>query len=192
MNWNLFVSTYALIFIAELPDKTAFATLMMAGEGSFLALFFGVALAFLIQTAVAVVFGGWIGLLPQTLVHGTTGILYLIFSWMALKRPIENDESPEKSKKSTFFKTLLKSFLVIFIAEWGDLTQLTSASLTARYHDRFTIFWASLLALWTVTLIALMMGKKIQTWIEPRLFNRFTAIVLAFIGVYFIVQTVFP
>ena len=80
MDWTLFVSIFSLIFVAELPDKTAFATLLMASRGRPVAVFLGVAGAFLVQSAVAVGFGSLIALLPERWVHLAAGIMFLGFA----------------------------------------------------------------------------------------------------------------
>jgi putative Ca2+/H+ antiporter (TMEM165/GDT1 family) len=53
IDWKLLLSTFVLIFVAELPDKTAFATLLLATRKQPLAIFIGVAMAFVIQSVVA-------------------------------------------------------------------------------------------------------------------------------------------
>ncbi len=83
MNWDLFRSVFFLIFIAELPGKTAFATLLLASRSRPTPVFIGVALAFTVQTIVAVLFGSLIALLPPNWVHLAAG---LMFFWFALGR----------------------------------------------------------------------------------------------------------
>ena len=93
MNWQLFSSIYILIFLAELPDKTAFATLLLATKNSAMAVFFGVSLAFLIQTLVAVAFGSVIAFFPEKWVHLASGILFLVFAFMAWRDRNETEEA---------------------------------------------------------------------------------------------------
>lgn len=67
IDWKLFLSTLALIFVAELPDKTAFATLLLATRKHPLAIFIGVAMAFVIQSVIAVSFGSAFGLTTEAM-----------------------------------------------------------------------------------------------------------------------------
>ncbi len=195
MNWNLFASTFGLIFLAELPDKTAFATLMLAGEGKLPALFIGAAFAFLIHVVLAVTVGEYLGLLPSGWIKFGSGILFLIFAVMSLKRSLssENTDSPsqEKALNLSFFQAFAKTFVVIFIAEAGDLTQLATASLTAKYHDRISILAGSVTALWSVTLIALLLGKKLQGSINPKKFSSIASAILGLTGIYFLIEAWF-
>ncbi len=192
MDWPLFVSTFSLIFIAELPDKTAFATMLMATKGKPMAIFFGVAAAFVIQSFVAVCFGSVIGLLPERWVHLAAGILFLGF---ALHTWFHHDEEEAKAEEETpqipgrvkFFKAAWKAFVVIFIAEWGDLTQLATASVSARFHESpFTIFFGATLALWSVTAIAVFLGHKVKHVIHAHFLKNASTLVFSVVGIYFI------
>ncbi len=76
-----------------------------------------------------------------------------------------------------------KAFLVIFIAEWGDLTQLATAALTAKQGQPLTIFLAATLALWAVSALAIALGHVLKHRIRPALMQRIAAVVFAVIGV---------
>jgi len=192
MDWPLFLSTFSLIFIAELPDKTAFATLLMATRGRPIAVFSGVAGAFLIQSLIAVSFGKVIGLLPERWVHLSAGLLFLVFAAHTWFFHEDEEADAEKNTPSIpesmkFSKTAWKAFLVIFIAEWGDLTQLATASLTARYpKSLITIFLAATLALWSVTGIAVLLGRKVKHVIHADHLKKVSTVVFIIVGMYFI------
>src|ERR1700756_2399366 len=111
MDWQLFVSIFSLIFIAEFPDKTALATMLMAARGKPFAVFLGVALAFLIQCVVAVAFGKIISLAPEKWVHLGAGFLFLACAgsaWLSRKE----EEAPEEARigRGDFFHTAWKAF----------------------------------------------------------------------------------
>jgi len=192
MEWKLFASIFSVIFIAELPDKTAFATLLMATRGRPFAIFVGVAGAFVVQSAIAIAFGGLLGLLPEHWVHLAAGILFIAFAihtWRAHEEEettIEN-ESAALSERTQFLKTVSKSFVVIFIAEWGDLTQIATASLAAKFHESlWTVFTAATLALWSVTAIAVLIGHKVKHLINTEILKKLSVLVFTIVGLYFI------
>jgi putative Ca2+/H+ antiporter (TMEM165/GDT1 family) len=185
-NPSLFVSIFALIFVAELPDKTAFATLVMATRNHPAAIFVGVALAFLVQTIVAVCFGKAFGLLPEHWVRMAAGFLFLVFAVMAWLRKQEDEvaDGAGSANTKTFAKTVLRSFVVIFIAEWGDLTQLATATLVAKYPAEIpTVFLSALLALWSTTAVAVLIGNRAKSWINPMLIQRISAVAFAGVGI---------
>lgn len=192
MNWPLLVSIYSLIFLAELPDKTAFATLLLATRSRGSAVFVGVAAAFLIQTIVAVVFGGLISLLPEKWVHLGAGVLFLFFAVQMWRERNAEDECPENMPvfRAAFWPSAWRAFLVIFVAEWGDLTQIATASLIARYdHDKVTVFVAAILALWTVTLLAVVLGRRLRNLIHPKKLKTVCSVLFLVIGLYFIISS---
>ncbi|MGK5083332.1 TMEM165/GDT1 family protein [Bdellovibrionota bacterium FG-1] len=190
MNWKLFLTTYSLVFFAELPDKTAFAALLMATRRNPWMVFAGSALAFLIQTGVAVILGRVFVFLPQHWVHLAAGILFLVFAVLAWRSAAEDVAAENAlhqiSDRTSRWSVVWSSFLVIFVAEWGDLTQLATVGLVARFQEVGTIFVAATLALWTVTAIAIGVGHHARKFIHPVLMSRISAAAFALVGGYFI------
>jgi putative Ca2+/H+ antiporter (TMEM165/GDT1 family) len=191
---SLFLSTFSVIFLAELPDKTALATLLLASKGGRMPVFSGVALAFLIQCVIAVGVGNWIGQLSPLWVKAATGFLFLIFAFMSYRKLTSEDESETTTghheSQTGFMQQAGKAFMVIFLAEWGDLTQLTTASLSARYPtEPAVIFTASLLALWSVTAIAVVLGERLARWVSPRRLLAGSAALFGLMGAWFLMET---
>jgi Ca2+/H+ antiporter, TMEM165/GDT1 family len=146
MDWKLFASTFALIFVAELPDKTAIATLLMATRHNPWGVFAGGAGAFVVQSLIAVTFGSMISLLPAKIVHIAAGLLFLVFAVLLWRENEEEEaeaavEKEDSPKATSLWKVIGSSFMVIFLAEWGDLTQLATATLAAQYRAPVTIFF---------------------------------------------------
>lgn len=197
MDINLFAAVFTLIFIAELPDKTAFATFLMATRGRALAIFTGVAFAFVVQSLIAVAGGSLIGLLPEKWVHAGAGLLFIGFAahtWFFHDKEEEEAEehTPQISARVKFWSAAWKSFVVIFIAEWGDMTQLATASLAARYHEHpYTVFFSATLALWAVTAIAVFAGKKAGHAIHINVLKNASAVLFACVGIYFVLSAGF-
>lgn len=194
IDWTIFSAIFSLIFVAELPDKTAFATLLMSTKGRPVAVLCGVALAFFFLTLLAVVFGEIFAFFPERWVHRGAGILFLVFAYNSWKQKEDAEEEIKNelhfSKRTEFFKTLSKAFGVIFIAEWGDLTQIATASLAARYHDYLlTVFCAATLALCSVALIAILVGRKLKKVIPLKLLKTLSVFAFVLFGTYFVVES---
>jgi putative Ca2+/H+ antiporter (TMEM165/GDT1 family) len=192
LNWPLFVSIFSLIFIAELPDKTAFATLILASKGKPVAVFVGVALAFFVQSIFAIAFGRVLGLLPASIVHLVAGILFLAFAIYSWVESDDNDTASSDQRLASdnvkFFQIAWKSFVIIFIAEWGDLTQLATASLAARYPNfLWTVFISATLALWAVTGVAVVVGARLGKLINVKFMHKIGSIIFAAVGIYFVI-----
>jgi putative Ca2+/H+ antiporter (TMEM165/GDT1 family) len=184
MDWKLFGSTFALIFVSELPDKTAFASLLLATRNRPLPVFFGAASAFVVQSFVAVTFGSLLNLLPANLIHVGAGLVFWILAVLMWRRkePGEEEVYHGGGAQNRFVKTMISSFVVIFIAEWGDLTQLATAALSARYAAPATIFAAATLALWAVTGVAVVIGHSARQTVQPKLLQRIAAITFVAVG----------
>ncbi len=181
LHIGLFLSTFALIFVAELPDKTALAAMILASRHHAFGVFIGCAAAFLIQNIVAVLFGSIFGLLPPHIVHMASGLLFLLFAGLMWFRKEEGKEKIEDHSK-TFWQTATKAFLVIFIAEWGDLTQLAAATLVAKTQEPWTIFISATSALWCTSALAVIVGNHAQKKINAALLQKIAAILFAAVG----------
>lgn len=181
---SLSVSTFAVVFVAELPDKTALAALIMATRNRPLGIFLGAAAAFVIQSIVAVACGSALNQLPRQAVGIGAGVLFLLFAvWMWIRRREENAELALRDGHGSLARTAWMSFGVIFVAEWGDLTQLATATLCARYGNPVTILVSAIAALWAVTALAVLLGSRIKALFRPVLLEAIAAVTLALVGV---------
>lgn len=182
---QLFLSVFGVIFVAELPDKTALAALVLATRHKPLPVFLGAAAALTVQSAVAVGAGQLISLLPSRIVHIVAGVVFLIsavFMWLR-KEDAKEEDASKRAARESFWRVTWSSFLVVFIAEWGDLTQIATAALAARYGAPLTVFVASSLALWAVAAIAVFIGNRARKLLDPILTQKIAAALFALIGV---------
>jgi Ca2+/H+ antiporter, TMEM165/GDT1 family len=187
----LFAQVFAIIFIAELPDKTALASLVLATRYRPLAVFVGAALALTVQSVVAVAAGRLFALLPDRVVHVVSGVVFLLSAvWMWLRKQ-EAEEKLEEGKPAGILRAIAAVFLVVFIAEWGDLTQIGTAALAAKYADSLlTVFTAATLALWSVVAIAVFVGNRAGRLLDPHRTQRIAAVLFAIVGVLLILGVV--
>src|SRR5882724_9473100 len=184
LDVRIFATVFGVIFVAELPDKTAVAALVLATRHRPLPVFAGTALALIVQSLVAVAAGGLLSLLPERPVHIGAGLLFLVSALFMWRRQAEEEDDARHSTPPESFKTaFMKSFLVVFIAEWGDLTQLGTAALAARYRAPVTVFLAASCALCAVAALAVFLGNRLSALIHPRHTQRPAAIVFVLLGV---------
>jgi putative Ca2+/H+ antiporter (TMEM165/GDT1 family) len=178
------LSVYGLIFIAELPDKTALATLVLATRHRPLPVFLGAAAALAIQSLVAVGAGQVIALLPARIVHVVAGIVFIVSAlamWFQREEP--DDEKDDAAPSVGFWRATWISFAVLFVAEWGDLTQLATAALAARYRAPVAVFAGATLALWSVVALAAVAGNRVGKVLSPRTTLRVAAVLFGVVGV---------
>jgi len=165
-------TVFTVIFLLELPDKTALAALLLATRHRPLPVFLGAAAAFVIQSAVAVAAGSLLSLLPREPIRIGAGILFLGMAALLVRRNLRKDEADEQraveQEEVRHRRPFMTAFTVVFVAEWGDLTQLATAALQARYQQPVVVFVASTLALWGVSAIAVALGNRLGAWIPER------------------------
>jgi putative Ca2+/H+ antiporter (TMEM165/GDT1 family) len=183
---KLFGTVFTVIFVAELPDKTALAALVLATRQKPLPVFVGAALALTVQSLVAIAAGGLLSLLPARPVHLGAGVLFLVSALVMWRRheeaPAAAGDPAAPSAAPSSFRTFASAFGVVFISEWGDLTQLGTAALAARYGRPGTVFVAATLALWAVTGIAVFVGNRAGALLKPELTKRVASILFACVG----------
>ena len=186
---SVVLSTFGIIFIAELPDKTALAALILSSKYRPRDVILGAWLAFFVQTVVAVLAGGILNFLPAGPIRIASGVRFLIFAVLALLRNEEEEEENEKreiEKRGMARPVWLVSFLVIFAAEWGDLTQLATATLVARGGNPLAVGLGAVLGLWAVTVVAAYSGNQIGRLLQPRILNIASGILFGLIGIYMV------
>jgi Ca2+/H+ antiporter, TMEM165/GDT1 family len=165
-------TVFAVIFLLELPDKTALATLLLATRHRPLPIFLGSATAFVIQSVVAVAAGSLLSLLPREPIRIGAGLLFLLMAAIIVRQNLKKEEAKEQSdierEEQRHRRPFATAFLLVFVAEWGDLTQLATAALQARYRDALTVFASATIALWAVAAIAVVLGNRLGAWIPQR------------------------
>jgi putative Ca2+/H+ antiporter (TMEM165/GDT1 family) len=188
---RLFATVFGVIFLAELPDKTALAALVLATRHRPLPVFLGASLALTVQSIIAVVAGALLSKLPSQWVHVGSGLLFLGCGVLMWVRKHDADESDAKhAQAARFWSALWTVFVVVFVAEWGDLTQIGTAGFQAKYHAWLTIFLASSLALWAVAALAVFVGNRAGKLLDAKLTQKIAAVVFAIIGVLLIAGVV--
>jgi len=161
--------TFLAIFVVELPDKTFLATLVLATKYRPILVWIGVSLAFLVQTTVAVALGHAVSFLPENVVHAAAGLMFLAGAVILIRegRSHQASEGEEIETKDVHgLQAVLASFLVLFAAEWGDLSQLLTISLVAKYEDPISVFLGALGALLVVSGLAVVAGRQLQRFVK--------------------------
>jgi Ca2+/H+ antiporter, TMEM165/GDT1 family len=186
------LTTFVVIFPAELPDKSMFASLVLGTRFRPLPVFCGVAAAFTVHVVIAVSIGSVFALLPQRLVLFVVAALFAGGSaWLLLGRGDEEgaaDEPPRPVGDQRPIRVAMASFGVVFLGEWGDITQITTANLAARYRDPLSVGIGALLALWSVAALALTVGRGLLRRVPTRLVRRLTGAALAVLAVVTLVE----
>ncbi|MFF2039060.1 TMEM165/GDT1 family protein [Kitasatospora sp. NPDC058170] len=192
MSLTVAAITFGIVFLAELPDKTALASLMLGARYRASYVFAGIAAAFALQVGIALVAGHLLSLLPHRWVEGVTGVLFLAGAAMLLFHGggDEDGHAAKEPSANSFWKVAGASFVVVAIAEFGDLTQIMTANLAAKYADPLAVGLGAWLALCAVAGIAILGGQKLLKHVPMKMIIRFAAGVMILMAGFSIFQAV--
>lgn len=192
MDLAVALSAFLLIAPVELPDKTFVATLVLATRYRPLLVWTGVAVAFAVQSLIAVTAGGLLALLPRTPVTIAAAVLFAGGAVVLFRGAAAADEN-EAETEATFagrgragatgLRAVGTSFAVLFLAEWGDLSQLLTAALAARSGDPVSVFAGAWVALLLVSGLAAALGRALLGRVRLAVVQRVGASVCAVLAV---------
>jgi len=162
-----FLGIFALMFVLELPDKTFVATVIMSTKARPLMVALGASAAMVVQMALAVGAGSVLTLVPVHWRDLVVGLIFLAGGAYLLFVPESEEE--EKGRReaalervASHWKEITTAFVVIFIGEFGDLTQIQALNFEAKLHEPLEVFLAASIALIGVSFIGAYGGRALQ------------------------------
>jgi len=198
ISFSVMALVFGVVFLAELPDKTALAGLVLGTlphsrlrstggtpiRASYV--FAGVAAAFAVHVALAVAAGSVLTLLPQQILHALTGVLFLGGAAVLLLKKGEADGDAEvrRPESQSFWEVSGVGFMLILVAEFGDLTQIMTANLAARYDDPHSVGLGAVLALWAVAGLGIVGGRALMKRVPLGLITKVAAVLMLALGVW--------
>ncbi|WLQ37304.1 TMEM165/GDT1 family protein [Streptomyces castrisilvae] len=182
------ITAFGLIFLAELPDKTMFASLAMGTRMRPLYVWFGTSSAFIVHVAIAVGAGGLIGLLPDWIVKLVSASLFAFGAFMLLRADAGDEDDDAGPKTVTgFWPVYSTAFMAVFISEWGDLTQITTANLAAS-NGAWSVAIGAAAALMSVSALALLAGRFIAKRVPLKTVQRIGGLCMAGLAIWTVVE----
>jgi putative Ca2+/H+ antiporter (TMEM165/GDT1 family) len=183
MSFTAAGATFLAVLPAEIPDKTILACLILSSRYRPSVVFSGAAAAFLAQVVLAVAAGGALSLLPHHIVEACAAAAFLAGAVLLWRQKEENDEEEEEDTgrdglRSGTWPVFGTAFAVVFLAEFGDLTQFLTISLAARFHDPVSVGIGATLALWVAAAVAVTLGWRVLKLIPMRWLTRGAAVVM--------------
>lgn len=175
MDLAVVAIVFGAIFVIELPDKTFIAALVLSTRYRPLAVWVGVGLAFAVQCVIAVTVGHAVTYLPEEVVQAVAGLIFLVGAVLLFREAPRADAAEattekEYADKATVDKkglaAVTASFLVLFAAEWGDLSQLLTISLVGKYGHPVSVFVGAWGALLVVSGLAVLAGRVLLRYIK--------------------------
>ncbi len=177
--------TFFAIFLAELPDKTMFATLLLSSHFKRkLPVWLGVTIGYTTHVVIAVLFGSALTRLPEKPIQVVVGILFCFGGAMTWRSGggDDNAESGKWSASLSNARVVWTAASVILVAEFADLTQLATAGFAARFNDPIAVGVGAALALSSVSGLAVLTGMWLQRHVQLSVIQRVAAILFVVIG----------
>jgi putative Ca2+/H+ antiporter (TMEM165/GDT1 family) len=182
MSLTAAVASFLAVLPAELPDKTILACLILSSRYRPSFVFAGAAAAFLAQVTLAVAAGGALSLLPHRIVEACAAGAFVagaVLLWLQKEESDDgSDDSGRDGMRSGFWPVSGTAFAVVFLAEFGDLTQFLTISLAARFHDPVSVGIGATLGLWVAAACAVTLGWRVLKLIPMRWLTRGAAVVM--------------
>ncbi|NUS12764.1 MAG: TMEM165/GDT1 family protein [Streptomyces sp.] len=190
LSLTVIAVVFGVIFLAELPDKTALASLMLGTRYRASYVFAGVAAAFLVHVALAIAAGSLLTLLPHRLLQAVVGVLFLGGAVMLLRSKHDEEEDVKAPADQSFWKVAGTGFMLILVAEFGDLTQIMTANLAARYDDPVSVGIGAVLGLWAVGALGIFGGQMLMKRVPLSLITKIAAGAMALLAVFSLYEAV--
>ena len=182
MSLTAAVATFLAVLPAEIPDKTIMACLILSSRYRPSVVFSGAAAAFLVQVIIAVAAGGALSLLPHRIVEACAAAAFLAGAVLLWRQKEGKDEDQDDvgrdGMRNGIWPVFGTAFAVVFLAEFGDLTQFLTVSLAARFHDPISVGIGATLALWVAAAVAVTLGWRVLKLIPMHWLTRGAAVVM--------------
>lgn len=193
MNIGTFVGVFVLMFLLELPDKTMIATIVMSTRARPSSIVLGASSAFVVQMGLAVAAGGLLTLLPFRPKEFVVALLFLggagYLLFVPEKEVAEEGEREGRGERSgTRWREISTAFSVIFVGEFGDLTQIQAANFSAKTHEPLEVFIASSLAMISISFVGAFGGQMLQRLVPLAKIRLAGGVIFAGLGIYTLVR----
>ena len=181
---------FCTVFVAELPDNSGLASLVLGTRYRAGGVIAGAFAAFAVHVALAVTCGSLLALLPHRIVQIAVAVVFLVGAVLLLRADDDDDDDEIRLKADAtgFWAVAATSFGVILLAELGDLSDIVIANLAARYHDPVAVGIGSVLALWSVVVVAIVGGRGLQRILPLRWITRLAALLMVVMAVFTLVE----
>ncbi|MCU1495998.1 MAG: rane protein [Acidimicrobiaceae bacterium] len=202
MNLGLAAATFAIVIPAELPDKTFISCVVLGSRHRPLPVWAGAAAALVLQAGIGVLAGRLLGLLPHRAVEGVVaalflaGALYLLLSSEERAEVAGADIADEEAARigatapPSGVRIAATTFGIVALAEFGDLTQIVIANLSARYDDALSVFTGAAVAFVLVSALGVALGRSAARFVPLSLVRRASGLILAGLGIWSAVSAI--
>jgi putative Ca2+/H+ antiporter (TMEM165/GDT1 family) len=190
---QLFFIAFVLVLLAELADKTQLVTFALAAEtGKPVQVYLGVLGGLFTVTTLGVLVGSLIGLfVPLTLIQLIAGLVFIVLGIFSIYRVKRNDHDEELTTTHGT-RVWVRAFILLFLAELGDKTQLIIILIAATTGQLLLVFVAGFLALALVNGISVFVGDRAHQYLSTTTITYVAAVAFIIAGVLVLIGSLLP
>ena len=190
MDSTVFFTTFGIIFLAELGDKTQLTAMALAVRYPWKHVFIGIAVAFATLNLGAVLIGKFLfAFLPLFWIQLVSSALFLVFGVATLRgKGFDPGEEAAEERRFGGRGPAMTAFFMILLAELGDKTQLVTASLAAQHDAPLAVFAGSTLALWSVSLLGIFAGRQLTRIVPLTYIHKAAGCLFLIFGAFILYQ----
>ncbi|WP_353159416.1 TMEM165/GDT1 family protein [Acinetobacter guillouiae] len=186
---SAFLISLAVVALSEMGDKTQLLALLLSARfRKPIPILIAIFLATLVNHGVSAVLGQWITTVLSPIV--LLWIVSLGFIGMAVWMliPDKLDDESESIDKWQKYGVFGATFVLFFLAEIGDKTQIATVALAARFDSVGWVTVGTTLGIMLVNAPALFIGNKLAEKLPISLIHKIGALVFLIIGVAALIQ----
>jgi Ca2+/H+ antiporter, TMEM165/GDT1 family len=170
MTASVFVLTYGAVFAAELVgDKLLYTASALTVRYRAIPIVSGAMLAFIVKTGTAVLVGEAVSRIPRIFLAGITTVSFVWVAYVLLKKPSRNEAARARQDPSN---GMLMSFAIVLFSEWGDLGQVTTATMAARFGTPVAVWLGAVCAMTSKAVVGACLGVGVRQWLRDRVSPR--------------------
>ena len=175
------ISSFGIIALAELGDKTQVTIMCLSANKRVKSVFVGAIVAFALVDGISALIGGTIAaFIPTQWVGIGAGVAFLVFGVYSLL------SKTEEVKVNNSSLNIARSFSLIALMELGDKTQLSVIALAAEYDAPLMVFIGVMFALALLTIIGILVGSVISRFVPMKYIKVGSSLVFILFGVLFL------
>jgi putative Ca2+/H+ antiporter (TMEM165/GDT1 family) len=167
-------TTFGLIFLAEMGDKSQLVCMALAARHHHRPVLAGAIAAFAVLNVLAVAFGaGLAHWVPERILAVAVAILFALFGVLSLRA--EEEEGTEEIEERSGHGVFATTFLMLFLAEMGDKTQLVVAGMAGAL-PALPVWTGATLALGTTSALGVVVGRKLLRRLPLRRLHQISGV----------------
>jgi putative Ca2+/H+ antiporter (TMEM165/GDT1 family) len=189
----IFLSVFAMVLLAELADKTQLVTFaLVADTGKPGQVYLGVLGGLFTVTAVGVIAGSLLAILvPLSLIQLIAGIVFILLGAFSIYR-VRRNQDEEESTTTKGTRVWVRAFILLFLAELGDKTQLIVILMAATTGQLLLVFIATFLALALVNGLGVLIGDRARHYLSRTTITYVAAFAFIIAGVLVLITSILP